>query len=710
MDHKPAPDGPDGGVTPDWMDAAEWQRYCAARAGLEEQEPPEDEEEWDGDPECAPPAGMEDVPLAVITAQAEADGAEHAALMARLIAAGLDGYAHRRGDPPVPGVHGGPAAGFGQGLALDGAAPCAVLAGLADEASGADRGFAGVSDDQLMGLVGARQRQQSWSAWELLTAVAEFIRRRPAPGCPLEGPARMPRLWSEHACGELAVQLHLSAGAADELLGLARDLAVKLPGTSAALRDGIIDWDKARVIAGRCLPLTAAEARAAEAIVFAAPGVEEMTWGMVRDRIARAVIQVNPEAVIRRREEAARQRRVEVWAEDSGNAVLAGRELPPAAALAASQILTARARQLRAAGIGGGMDELRVLAYLEKLGVLNPLDGSPVAGGAVGGTDTGDGPDTGDPQAGGPETTGGPDGDDGPDGGDGPADGNGGGPDTGGPDDGGGNGGGNGGRGPDEPGPGGPGRPGGAAAVPGEVPAGFAARVNLTLPLATVLGLAERAGVMPRIGAIDPALVRDLAAAAARNPRSTWCLTITGPDGRPVAHGCGRPPPRGSPRGRDDPGGPGTAARDGPVYLPGDGGPPGSGTVRLNLAALTQTAAAGGDLVFALEPLAGPCDHRYQARGHDPGARLRHLTGILNACCTFPPCRRPEAQSDYEHSTPFERGGRTCLCEAGPVCRHNHRDKQAPGWHLEPAGARGWFRWTTPSGRSYLSGPTQYPD
>ena len=49
------------------------------------------------------------------------------------------------------------------------------------------------------------------------------------------------------------------------------------------------------------------------------------------------------------------------------------------------------------------------------------------------------------------------------------------------------------------------------------------------------------------------------------------------------------------------------------------------------------------------------------------------------------------------------------MTEAGPVCRHNHRDKQAPGWRLEQAGSRGWFRWTTPSGRSYLSGPTQYP-
>jgi hypothetical protein len=202
---------------------------------------------------------------------------------------------------------------------------------------------------------------------------------------------------------------------------------------------------------------------------------------------------------------------------------------------------------------------------------------------------------------------------------------------------------------------------------------------------------------MPGIGPIDPALVRDLAAAAARNPASTWCVTITDPRGRPVAHGCGRPPA--------------------PLFTPGDDhGPPGGyGTVRLNPAAFTGTTGHGddagkaGEQVFALETLAGPCDHEHQAKGHDPGRMLRHLTGILNATCTLPPCRRPESQADYEHSVPFDQGGKTCLCEAGPVCRTDHRHKQSRGWHLEQAGSRGWFRWATPSGRSYLSRPTQYP-
>jgi hypothetical protein len=114
--------------------------------------------------------------------------------------------------------------------------------------------------------------------------------------------------------------------------------------------------------------------------------------------------------------------------------------------------------------------------------------------------------------------------------------------------------------------------------------------------------------------------------------------------------------------------------------------------------------------VFALENLAGPCDHKYEAAGHDPGVKLKHLTSILNHYCTFPPCRRPHTNCDYEHSTPYEKGGRTCLCQGGPVCRRNHRNKQAPGWRLEHGEARGWFRWTTASGRTYTSRPSQYPD
>jgi hypothetical protein len=53
--------------------------------------------------------------------------------------------------------------------------------------------------------------------------------------------------------------------------------------------------------------------------------------------------------------------RVERWAEASGNAGLAGRELPAAQVLAADQRVTAWAKELKRAGVEGGMDALRAL-------------------------------------------------------------------------------------------------------------------------------------------------------------------------------------------------------------------------------------------------------------------------------------------------------------------------------------------------------------
>ena len=65
--------------------------------------------------------------------------------------------------------------------------------------------------------------------------------------------------------------------------------------------------------------------------------------------------------------------------------------------------------------------------------------------------------------------------------------------------------------------------------------------MTLTVPLATVTGLADRPGEIPGIGPVDPWLARDLAAAAARNPKTTWCVTVTDGQGHAVGHGCARP-------------------------------------------------------------------------------------------------------------------------------------------------------------------------
>jgi uncharacterized protein DUF222 len=235
----------------------------------------------------------------------------------------------------------------------------------------------------------------------------------------------------------------------------------------------------------------------------------------------------------------------------------------------------------------------------------------------------------------------------------------------------------------------------------GRTPTGFVGRVALTVPLVTLAGLADRPGELGSLGPVDPWLARDLATAAAANPKTTWCLTVTDDQGHAVAHGCARPEPR-SHRKRAGPGPPGEtgftftpASRDGPTG--------GYGTWRLH------TPGDGPDLIVTIDPITtDPCDHRHETSRHDPGVKLRHLSQIRHAACTSPICRRPAAQCDHEHNTPYEAGGRTCLCNTGPKCRHDHRLKQHPGWTVDQL-PDGTFRWTTPSGRTYTTEPTRYP-
>ena len=126
-----------------------------------------------------------------------------------------------------------------------------------------------------------------------------------------------------------------------------------------------------------------------------------------------------------------------------------------------------------------------------------------------------------------------------------------------------------------------------AGPVAGVIPPGFAGRVNLTIPAATLLDLADRPGEMAGIGPIDPDLARDLAAAAARNPRSTWCVTVTDSQGHAIGHGCARPAPASTPPNRHKPdasGGPGPPGSPRFTFTPaGQPGPPGGyGTWRFS--------------------------------------------------------------------------------------------------------------------------------
>ena len=74
----------------------------------------------------------------------------------------------------------------------------------------------------------------------------------------------MPAERAEFAGDEIAQLLAEGRAAAEGMLDLARDLEVKLPGTRAAFRAGIVRHAKAQIIAWATAMLDPGEARAAE--------------------------------------------------------------------------------------------------------------------------------------------------------------------------------------------------------------------------------------------------------------------------------------------------------------------------------------------------------------------------------------------------------------------------------------------------------------
>lgn len=491
----------------------------------------------------------------------------------------------------------GDGGGFEAGGVVDRVPPGPTLAGLAGDAwsDGLDR----LSDDELIGLLRAARRLTSWATAMELAAVADLWRRRTAEEDAGDtGAAR-------YAGEEIAAALTLTGRAADNVLSLAVALS-RLPATRRALTAGDIDAPRASVIADEVTGLDDAHATAVDkAVAAAAPG---QTTGKLRAATRQAVIAADPTAALKRKEEALREARVERWAEHAGTAALAGRDLPPAAVLAADLNLTTVAKELKAAGAPGTLDTLRAQVFLA---LLTGVPASALLPGKADGD-----ADTGKSNAGG---------------------------------------------------------------------VGSKGSVNLTLPLVTWLGLAEVPGYVAGHGPLDATDSRALATALTGRAGTQWCLTLTDTNGRPVAHGCARPgrndggrraPPRAKPPdGPEAPRHPRRASPD-----PGRGKPSWTFTITL------------------LDT--GPCDHAFQTPAYRPSPALRHLVEARQGTCTFPGCRRPAAQCDLDHTVPYEKGGRTCLCNLAPLCRCHHEVKQTAGWTLEQT-SPGVMTWTAPSGRRY---------
>jgi hypothetical protein len=193
--------------------------------------------------------------------------------------------------------------------------------------------------------------------------------------------------------------------------------------------------------------------------------------------------------------------------------------------------------------------------------------------------------------------------------------------------------------------------------------------VHLTIPLGTWLGLSARPGDAAGHGPLDAGTSRSLAGLLAARPGNRWCLTITGPGGQPIGHGCARAGP-------------------GP---PGPGGDP-----RAWLAGVT---------IRWLET--GACGHARETAAYQPSPVLRHLVKTRHRTCTFPGCRRPARRCDDDHTVPYDQGGRTCECNLAPLCRRHHAAKQAPGWQLTQP-RPGHLTWNLPTGRTRTITPRPY--
>ena len=212
--------------------------------------------------------------------------------------------------------------------------------------------------------------------------------------------------------------------------------------------------------------------------------------------------------------------------------------------------------------------------------------------------------------------------------------------------------------------------------------------MHLILPVATWLGWSDGPGELPAFGPVDAWTARDLANRLAAHRATRWHVTLTGPDGRAVAHACARSGPPQSPGPAQPPRRTGQPSGPGP---PGTAGPAARWLAGLEFAWLETS----------------PCSHRRATGAYRPGARLRELVTVRHRTCAFPGCRRPARRCDADHTVPWDDGGLTCECNMTPLCRRHHRAKQGPGWHVKQTGP-GVLTWTAPHGRTYTSTPDPY--
>jgi len=591
---------------------------------------------------------------------------------------------------------------FGQDAAADVLRPNPVLAALTEQVC---TDLSRLTDNQLIGALHAARRLENRAHYQQTRIIAEFARRRLEEFETAKARGVRVRCRAGEFPGvELASELLISGLEAGRWIDSATALTTRLPRTLRGMAAGLIDAERGAIIAAYTGSLSADDAaKADEILAAAAPEVRAETLAR---RAAALEMKLDPEAAKTRKEKTKRvAQRVQVQLERSGNASVAGRELDIADALASKANIHTIALRLRRGGLAGSLDHLRTSVFNDLLQSRNPFDRIapiPEAPAADDVPDEENGPagdhaptddptseaeqapadDSAPPDIPIPESP--SDGWDSPDdpaadefeGADGdtaidiwPRSGENPGPDEDFGDD-------------DESAA--PSGTDGAARAP------TPAIINLLVHAGTLFGWDTTPSQAGGWGLLNPAETRDLVGAASMHPQTRWCMTVIGPDGTAIAHGCspGRHP--WSPAPPDPKESPPQSLRDGPY---------------------AGKAEQFFDFVRALnltvEPIAkGTCDHRHAEDHYTPSRKLQHLVRARSGTCTAPGCQAQAVHADLDHTTPYPEGS-TDECNLGPKCRTHHRAKQTPGWKVEQP-EPGVFRWTLPSGRGHTTRPGTY--
>ncbi|GAB2508925.1 HNH endonuclease signature motif containing protein [Nocardia heshunensis] len=257
-------------------------------------------------------------------------------------------------------------------------------------------------------------------------------------------------------------------------------------------------------------------------------------------------------------------------------------------------------------------------------------------------------------------------------------------------------------------------------AVVGEVPVPRKALVQVGVSAETLAGLQDNPALLSGLGAIDPALARQIA----RHARFE-IITDTHPattSGHPTPStatavvaetGSAAPTAATTPTVATTTPSTATPIAAAPIAISATTSITAAPSVATAAGAETGFAAAGTTPRPALTRQAENTDSTSELR-YRPGARTARQARAIDGICRAPGCHIPAAASDLDHQDRFDHanpqaGGHTTEDNLGARCRRHHRlktlaDNHTNGWEVRHHPGR-VVEWRTPTGESVTTEP-----